>query len=117
MIDFKKFNAQDTTKGEYSNSTPRRSKGDLSDLCDGAVKHINGDFRLRSNDYGPYATFNVAEDPDHFFYSGKRITRVLQDIDAAGARDELPAQGVIFKAKVATFDDGHSVTFYDLEFV
>lgn len=114
MFDFKSLNtdsAQSETKASH------RTKGNVADLCDGRTYHIDGTFQLRSNNYGPYAVFHVLEDSQHHYYAGKRITKMLTDVDSAGARAELSDQPVKFVANSATFDDGRTVTFYDVQFV
>lgn len=112
MFDFKSLNASAPVN---ANAT-RRTKGDLSALCNGAIYHIDSAFQIRSNNYGPYAVFYIVEDPAHLYYGGKRITKMLQDVDGAGARAELVDQPVKFIANTATFDDGRTVTYYDVEF-
>ena len=42
---------------------------------------------------------------------------MLTDVDSAGARAELSDQPVKFVANSAMFDDGRTVTFYDVQFV
>ena len=115
MFDFKNLN--NTNSEPDSANAPRRTKGNFADLCNGQIFHIDGTFQLRSNKYGPYAVFYVVEDPQHLFYAGKRITKMLTDVDGAGARAELSDQPVKFVANSATFDDGRTVTFYDVQFV
>lgn len=115
MFDFKKLN--NTSDVQDSTDTPRRTKGNLADLCNGQIFHIDGTFQLRSNNYGPYAVFYVLEDPQHLYYAGKRITKMLTDVDGAGARSGLSDQPVKFVANTATFVAGRTVTFYDVQFV
>lgn len=115
MFDFKNLN--NTSTEPDSANDHRRTKGNLADLCNGQIVHIDGTFQLRSNNYGPYAVFHVLEDSQHHYYAGKRITKMLTDVDSAGARAELSDQPVKFVANSATFDDGRTVTFYDVQFV
>lgn len=109
MFDFKSCNRQADTGS-------RRTKGELSELCDGMVRRIASDFQIRTNTYGAYAAFHIVNDPAHVYYGGKSITKVLQDIALSGAREELPEQNVLFKEDTAKFEDGRMVTYYYLEF-
>ena len=98
-------------------SMENREKGNLQDLCEGGVYHINS-FDFLTNDEGEYSVFNVLENHSEFFFGNQYITDKLKTVKA-GIDDgkitmaDLIAQGVQFKRKLSTKNRTYTV----MEFV
>ena len=109
---FSKFNANNNNN---TNERKRRVRGDIKALADGRVYHIDY-FGFDSGNYGEYAYFHVAEDTEHTYYGGKRVTQALRAIKNEGLSDDLKKEPARFVIQSFTRDNGNEIFYVDVVF-
>lgn len=110
MSDFGKYNAQPVNE-----TLSPRTRGDILALCDGREYHITH-FAFDSGKFGEYAYFYLAEDNEHTFYGGKRVTSALRAIQADGLAGEIAEHTCKFNKCTFTATDGKVTEYADVQF-
>ena len=72
-----------------------REKEDLRSLLDSEVTIKDYDFL--NGDNGEYAVFIIAEDDTKFYFGSSVVTDALKDLDNAGLKEDVRAEGLKVK--------------------
>lgn len=55
------------------------------------------DYGFMKNDEGEYSCFVVAEEPGFFYFGNSIITKMLEQVDKDGMREDLAVMRIVFK--------------------